>query len=92
MRREINLSTGEITEYDDAPVTPKTNTQLRTEELSALAVKYKEDTTNLQMNWLSAVFNDGTVEETKKAAIQEAFTTLKTTYASDRAAVIAKYP
>lgn len=63
----------------------------KAQEIKVLQDTFKENQLNLQLNWLSATVVDGTVEASKKAVIQQQITDLKTKYAADMAAIVAKY-
>lgn len=90
MRYVVDLSTGAIVEEEDAPPSC-TKSQLMSIELAALATEYKATTQQLQLNWLTAVVNDGTTEETKKSAVLSDISAAKSKYVSDIAAIKAKY-
>lgn len=81
------LDAGNVAE----PFPAKTNAQLMAEELVALAAVYKITTTQLQLNWLTAMVNDGSTEVAKKEAVVADIAAAKTQYLTDRVAIQNKY-
>lgn len=67
------------------------NQQKLSSALSALGKEYQEDIMTMNIAWLAAAVSDGVNEDTKKNAVIAQINERKTKYATERAAIVAKY-
>jgi len=91
VRIEIDVNSGISKESPDDVAISKSNSELMAEELVALSNLYKSNLQQLQLNWLTASVSNGTAESSKKLAITQSISTLRTQYLSDILTVKQRY-
>ena len=92
MRVEINVTTGVVSEHEDAPPpAPEPPAKLKRAELLARYDIYQADLSAVSQAWLSALIADGETEVERKAQLSAEIAAINEQYALDVVAIRAKY-
>ena len=85
-RYEHNVTTGEVTEHEDAPI-PIASQPSKAKRIAAITVQYTADVKLLREAWLAAAVADGDNEVAAKANVQADIAALKEQFIADVAAI-----